>query len=268
LAQYDGACRYISHDSGKCITASQVADIHGAGKSVVLNFEDSATNAQGGATAGRADAGFAVSVARSLHAPAGVAIYASVDYEVHSGAPLTVAEDYFAGWTPVVRAAGFLSGAYGDADLITALLQGGLIDLGWQTVAWSYGARVRDSRAALLQDQFTPGYDVDEITAAFYGGWMPSGAQTKPGGTSSPTPTPILLEDEVAYIVQVNPTELAKAKVTGPLIVITDGLRIMHVVHTEDVEAFEAVGVKYNPAKPISLDQYYALGGPRPAAKA
>jgi hypothetical protein len=81
----------------------------------------------------------------------------------------------------------------------------------------------------------------------------------------APIPTPIVSEDEVAYIVQVNPAELAKAKLPGPVIVITDGLRIMHVVHTEDTLAFQAVGVKYDPSKPISLDQYYALGGPRPA---
>lgn len=183
LQKYDGASRYISHDSGKCITAGQAQHIHALGKVVSLNFEDSATNAQGGSGQGQNDAHFAVAVARQIGAPAGVAIYASVDYEIHGGPALTTATNYFRGWTPILHSAGYLSGAYGDADLISGLLRAGVIDLGWVTVAWSYGARVRDPRACLLQDQFTPGYDVDEETAAFYGGWTSHGPQETPNNT-------------------------------------------------------------------------------------
>jgi hypothetical protein len=190
LAQYAGACRYISHDSSKCITSGQVHAIHGAGKTVVLNFEDAATNAQGGTQQGAADARFAVTVARTLAAPAGCCIYYSVDFEATSSQMPTV-QAYFRAIRGVHAGTGYLVGAYGDATVITALLQAGVIDLGWQTVAWSYGARVRDPRAALLQDQFNGSYDVDEITNPYYGGWTPHGPQTNPRQTAEePDMTP------------------------------------------------------------------------------
>lgn len=185
LVGHDGACRYISHESGKSVTAAQVKQLHAWGKNVVLNFEDSATNAQGGHGQGVADAQFAVAVAKQVGAPAGVGIPASVDYEVHAGtgAMFTVVA-YFEGWTPILRAAGYLSGAYGTYDVVKTLLDGAHIDLAWQTSAWSYGNR--DPRAVLFQDQYTNAFDVDEIEHPFYGAWTPAGAQ--PQGDDDLTP--------------------------------------------------------------------------------
>lgn len=173
-----GACRYVSHQSGKNVEAWQIAHIHSLGKMVVLNFEDSATNARGGARQGSLDAAFVLGELATVKAPHGIAVPFSVDYEVHTGqAAMSVVLDYFHPIATRMRGEGFLSAAYADYDVLVALFQAGLIDVGWQTVAWSYGKR--DPKAALLQDTFTQAYDKDEILAPFYGAWTPTGAQTK-----------------------------------------------------------------------------------------
>lgn len=197
LSGYSGCCRYISHQAGKSIDAGQVRRIHAQGKTIVLNFEDNQSNPKGGEGQGHTDATFAAGVARALGAPQGVAIYFSVDFEVHGGSLLTTVGDYFRGVLPVMRAAGYLVGAYGDKDLITALLNAKLIDLAWQTVAWSYGAV--ESRDRLLQDVFTQGYDRDEIKNPFYGGWTPTGAQPNP------------LEDPLADLTTAQLNQIAEA---------------------------------------------------------
>lgn len=178
LAGHEGACRYISHTPGKALTLAEVKWIHGLGKTVVPNFEDAATRAQGGAGAGKTDGRFVVAELRKLRCPEGVCCYASVDYEVHSGAPLATAKAYFAAYTAQLHAAGYLSGAYGDYDLIRALLDSGLVDMAWQCAAWSYGKT--DHRDRLLQDVYAKSYDVDQIENDYYGGWTPTGAQEAP----------------------------------------------------------------------------------------
>lgn len=170
----DGACRYVSHDLAKTVTRGEVQHIHALGKNVVLNFEDSATGAKGGRPAGVADAEFSVRDLRTLGAPAGVAVYASVDYEVHSGLALANALDYAQGWTDTLHAAGYLAGLYGDYDLIVRALS--IVDFGWQTAAWSF--HKRDTKAVLYQDEFTQSFDVDELQSTYYGAWTPEGAQT------------------------------------------------------------------------------------------
>jgi hypothetical protein len=83
-----------------------------------------------------------------------------------------------------------------------------------------------------------------------------------PGVAPVIPPKPInVLEDTVAYMFKVNQAECIAAHVQWPGIFITDGVSLRHVVHTEDVLAFQAVGIKYDSSKPISLGQYHALGG-------
>lgn len=181
-----GASRYVSHSSGKNVTVAQVKHIHGLGKLVQLNFEDTATNAKGGKNQGSQDAAFVLGELKALGAPKGVAVYFSVDFEVHTGQTLmSTVLDYFRPIQAALHAAGYKAGAYGDADVITALLAAKLIDFGWQTVAWSYGKRNPD--AVLLQDVFTNAYDKDEILHPYIGAWTPTGAQQPPTSTPSTT---------------------------------------------------------------------------------
>lgn len=175
LSHYAGAMRYVSHQAGKSIDRGQVERIHAQGKNIVLNFEDSQSNPKGGYDQGRTDAEFCVGVAHQIGAPAGIAIYYSVDFEVHGGPLLATVEAYFRGVASIMRPAGYLIGAYGDKDLLTALLDHKLIDFAWLTTAWSYGAK--DARAVLYQDQFHSGFDVDEVEHPYYGAWTPTGPQ-------------------------------------------------------------------------------------------
>lgn len=180
-----GATRYISHQADKTLTAAQVRHIHGLGKLIVPNFEDAASNAQAGRGQGVADGQFTVAELVGLHCPKGVAPYASADYETHPGwGTWHETLQYFRGWTSALHAAGYRSGAYGNYDLIKALLDAGIVDYGWQAVAWSYGHE--DPRAVLLQDKYLGSYDVDEQRAKDLGAWTPTGPQTPAGGTVTP----------------------------------------------------------------------------------
>jgi hypothetical protein len=185
LKSHDGACRYVSHTAGKTVTKSQVQHIHSLGKTVVLNFEDSATNAKGGLKQGQADGEFFVEQAKKIGAPAHVAGYFSVDFEIHT--EFGTVEQYFKGVAEKLNAAGYLVGGYGDYDLIRDLVAKKMIVFGWQTAAWSY--EKRDTDAVLIQDVFTQGYDVDEIKHSYYGGWTPNGAQTPPEVDMTPDET-------------------------------------------------------------------------------
>lgn len=187
-----GASRYISHDSGKCVTRGQVLTLFSWNRVVDLNFEDSATNARLGAEQGALDATFAVAIARALGTPRGVCIYYSADFAY---SPTTWAAElaYFATAARITRAAGYVMGAYGDYTTIGRLLNARVIDLGWQTTAWSNGRR--DARGVLYQNTYTQGYDVDVIEANYWGAWTRTGAQLKPN-INKPKPPPAVQEDD------------------------------------------------------------------------
>lgn len=234
-----GSSEYVSRNTAKCVTTAKVQHVHSLGKWVSLNFEDAATNAKGGASQGAADGEFFVSVASGqLRAPRGVAGYASVDFEATTAQITDDVCPYFSTWTPKLHAAGFLSGAYGDYDVGVALLKARLIDLFWQTVAWSDGKRVVN--AVLLQDTFTNGYDKDELLQSFIGAWTPSGPQKRPTPTPAPTP-----EDDVSaadVTTALNSPEgqaaIQKAVNAAPITFIGPDGKVLLDAHGKPVESY------------------------------
>lgn len=182
-AGYVGAIRYLSHDrSGKTLTRAELDEIHRAGLSVRLNWEQRGTEPAQGAPAGRADGAEAARQAAALGAPAGLPIYYSVDYDMQPG-EYDACEAYL---RAAREASGRPVGIYGSLALVDAMLDRGAASLGWQTVAWSYG---RVSQKAHIYQRITTTTSwpnngtIDENVIL-----RPDGADWWPGGRVGPGP--------------------------------------------------------------------------------
>ncbi len=142
-----GVIRYLPKEGGsvvKPITAAEYQDMTAHGMAVALIYEarDPARAAQGRA-AGQHDAQWAKAQANTIGVPDPV-IYFTVDYDADPAA----IDLYFQGVNDVLgigRTAG-----YGSFRVIEWLFDHSRITYGWQTAAWSHGAR--SSRAHLYQN--------------------------------------------------------------------------------------------------------------------
>jgi glycoside hydrolase-like protein len=167
------AIGYVSEDAtGKNITAAEVRAYLAAGVSVLLVYEYSTTAIAGGATKGSRDAGIAVGQARALGYPRGCAVAFAVDEDTSSN-PGAV-DSYCRAFTAACHAAGYRSMVYGGYSTVRYCLDHSIVDLGWQTYAWSHGQW--DSRAAVRQTQngaVIAGKAVDLDTAMVddFGAW-------------------------------------------------------------------------------------------------
>lgn len=192
-AGYKVSCRYLSRDRSKNLTRAEAQADLKAGVDVVVVWESTAGNATRGLVAGRDDAQAAVAELRALGAPIGGAkpmcIYFAVDSDVNPDA----VHPYFVAARAVVHAAHFRIGSYGSYRIVEDMLSRRLVDLGWQTAAWS-GGKV-SSKAALYQNARTvridgTSVDVDAIRLADYGGWRGALAKPPVKPTVKPAPKP------------------------------------------------------------------------------
>ncbi len=170
-AGYTFAARYLSDDSSKNLSASEVKALRAAGVDVVANWENAATDALDGYATGVSDAKAADSQAKADGIPAGRPIYFSVDFDA-TPAQQTAINSYFDGVVSVIGLA--RTGAYGGYYVIQRLFDANKIKWGWQTYAWSGGQW--DSRAQLRQvDNGVTvaggSCDVDDAVAADFGQW-------------------------------------------------------------------------------------------------
>jgi hypothetical protein len=174
LAQqgYRFACRYLSRDPSKNLTAGEAQALHAAGVATVSNWEAVPGAPRNGYSQGVRDAQDAASQHLACGGPGNRPIYFSVDFPATAdelGGPVT---EYFRGVASVLGVA--RTGAYGGIATISYLFDHGLIRWGWQTYAWSAGRW--DSRAQLRQVRNGvpidgADCDVDESTAEDFGQW-------------------------------------------------------------------------------------------------
>lgn len=129
------ACRYLSHDSTKNLTAGEAQTLIAHGISVVCNWEGTSGRASSGEGAGQADGAEAANQAAQCGAPPGAAIYFSADFDVQPS-EYDAVRAYFRG-ARTGLAGRYALGAYGSFACLDML--GGLIDYAWQTYAWSHG---------------------------------------------------------------------------------------------------------------------------------
>jgi hypothetical protein len=175
-------CRYIGSQvrstgrSTKWLSPLEANDLHLDGFAIVVVFETTAQRAEGGATAGTADAHTAVAELAYCGLPADLPVYFAVDYDTTVGPHITA---YF---TAIAKVLGLKRvGAYGGYKVIKALFDAELITYGWQTYAWSGGHW--DGRAHLQQysNNKTIGgasVDYDRAMKPEYGQWPAAGTPT------------------------------------------------------------------------------------------
>jgi hypothetical protein len=181
-AGFTFVARYLSHESGKNLSAGEANALIAAGLTIVCNWEDSATNALSGYGQGVSDARAAAAEALSVGQPPTRPIYFSVDFDANSSQIGTI-EAYFEGVASVIGVS--RTGVYGGHYVVDALFNDGKVTWGWQAYAWSYGAW--DPRAQFRQiENGIDGdeEDKDEAVVSDFGQW-PIGAPAPP----PPSPT-------------------------------------------------------------------------------
>lgn len=158
--------RYIGWDSvagyptiHKNLTKPEADELISNGIDIFLAFEYAANAAAKGSSQGTPDASLATIQLQELGAPADMAVYFAVDFDLPDYAPSlpNTPASALAKLGPVghyfqaIHAAKprYEVGAYGGFYAIKRLFDAGLISKGWQTVAWSGGQL--DSRAVLYQ---------------------------------------------------------------------------------------------------------------------
>lgn len=168
-----GVLRYLAPDDpnthGKLLLPAERDLLLNGGLDIALNFEWYEGRCNEGAMAGTADGATALAEAKALRYPQGKCIYFSHDTGVYNWQAIDAyfrsARDGLQGYYKI--------GAYGSYELIQHLHDAGLIDKGWQTLAWSFGQK--DPWAVIYQNgsQFLNGQvDVDDVSSTDIGSWL------------------------------------------------------------------------------------------------
>lgn len=192
-AGYSFICRYVSPQSWKRLTRSEIANYTANDFDLILNFESAAGNAKGGYSQGVADAHSFLSVAKSLGLNTnGITGYFSVDYDVSpSGMPTVI--NYLRGVASVLGVQH--TGVYGSYYVVKAAKAAGVAKWLWETYAWSHG----NSLTGRHIRQYSNGHSVlgvdSDYDYAYYDNIGQYGSVV-PTPTPEPTPTPIASEDD------------------------------------------------------------------------
>jgi len=189
---YRGIIGYVSQDNtGKNLTRPQVDAIHAQGMDVGLVYEYNPKSALGGYTQGAVDGGIAVAHARSIGAPAGMTLYAAVDWDV-TAAQLSTVHAYARGFSDQMHANGYQAGIYGGYAVCWYLSQSVWLGRLWQTYAWSGGKwapnlSVRQVRNGVHVSGVA--VDDDETDVTDWGQWSADGTYPRhsEGGDVSQT---------------------------------------------------------------------------------
>lgn len=156
---------YLSTDSGKNWTTSNLASYHNAGLATVAVWETTATRALAGCAAGASDARSASAQLAALGAPAGQPFTMAIDFDA-SGPDVA---SYF---HCALQAEPGRVNAYGGYRPLLYLHQHGDVgNLNWQTYAWSGGAWLPASVAPLEQYLNGSTFDNDRALTQNYGQW-------------------------------------------------------------------------------------------------
>lgn len=195
LAGVTAASLYVSYTDGKNAQPSDVRTLESRNRAASFNFEQSSTWALGGATQAAQDAPYFMGrmAVCGVHGNAGIASYDYAYLPSRWHATLTYATE----WAARLRARGFWAGGYGDYQTVSRLWAAGVLDVAWQTAAWSDGDRF--AQAALYQHVFTNGYDLSDINGNFRG-WTKAGPMFNPSKPKPVTPALTTEDDEMLLL--------------------------------------------------------------------
>ena len=175
-AGYRFVLRYLSTDPTKNLSVDEAAGLHGAGLSIGLVWETTATRATAGYDAGKADRLAAERQAAALRYPADRVIFWACDEQADPASVLPYAK----GWWDAAH--GRQTGPYGDDAIIENVYLHGYSNAQWQTEAWS-GTTV--SPVAWVYQRVKPtlpaipgSYDEDVLLNSALALWAPAPKST------------------------------------------------------------------------------------------
>lgn len=139
-AGYSFVCRYLAPDTSawKKLTKDEAVVLNNAGLNIVSIWEQGASNALGGATAGTKDGQLALAEAVKVGQPTGSAIYFAIDFEATASQMNTI-EAYLKAAAQQIT--GYEVGVYGSYAVIEEMAKRGVCKHFWQTLAWSNGKK-------------------------------------------------------------------------------------------------------------------------------
>lgn len=132
---YDFVGRYLSQSSWKLVTPTEAGALKEAGLAMVLLYEDGPTSiGYFGNGRGQSDAARAVSQAAALGAPAGTAIYFTVDFDASVADIAGPITNYFKEVAAALDAgrSGYVAGVYGSGQTCAAILASGAVRYTWR----------------------------------------------------------------------------------------------------------------------------------------
>ncbi|MCL6456428.1 MAG: DUF1906 domain-containing protein [Gorillibacterium sp.] len=136
---YEFVCRYLVPSGWKRLTRIEADELSAAGMQIVSVYETTANRALGGRDAGLVDGTIAARVATAVGQPVGSRIYFAVDFDATPKQMPTVI-NYIKAVSET--AANFVTGVYGSAAVIEAVMAAKACSGFWQTYAWSKGRKV------------------------------------------------------------------------------------------------------------------------------
>lgn len=239
------ASLYLSNDPSKNATPADIHHAHQRGIGILLNWEAMAGAPLNGAGQGTQDAQEWVRQKNDLIRAVGYApknklgAYFSCDRDTTPNDYPKI-DAYYGATQKVVHADGSRNGAYGEFDLIEHLIKTGLIEVAWQTLAWSNG---RISQSADFYQQSInntlggASVDFDRIIhpAHLCAWWPPDSPYNTTGvftvdAESKKEITELLNAQERRLVARIHDAvESAIAELTG---------RIGHVIHKDAAHPF------------------------------
>lgn len=156
-------------------------------------WEVGARAAANGAGQGVIDAQAALTRARALGQPKGSVIYFTADFQPASDEMANVV-GYFRATSTAVRQDGYLGGAYGGTETLNAVQ--GIVDVGWQSNAWTNGVQLPwVAMRQRLQQTTVAGTtcDIDDVINPPVGAWNLNGLWP----SDPPTPPNVYPGDHV-----------------------------------------------------------------------
>lgn len=167
--------RYIlpsSFESWKTISKNELEVLRTEGFHVGFVFERSDDRVKGGARAGVEDGKLVVQALKELGIQSGVVIYFAVDYDAPASHFGTI-ESYLRNASAQLGNY-YKAGVYGSFSVVEAMLNRGVVDHAWQTLAWSRGKK--SSRINIYQESIDKpfcGINVDFNTSYGNEGFLP-----------------------------------------------------------------------------------------------
>jgi len=159
--------RYLSPDSTKNITASEVTDYQAHGLDIIVVWEGAANRMLGGYAAGVADAQTADAQRKAVGLPDDTVIYFACDFDA-SGSRFHTINQYMDGVNSVIgiSRSGFYGGYYAVESVAASPATASFF---WQTMAWSDGKWSAHANIRQEGTLFSGSADYDYAQTADYG---------------------------------------------------------------------------------------------------